>query len=499
MTKRCIKNILMVVVLLLSVCTLLGCTINVGKSAYDIAVEHGFEGTEDEWLASLKGEPGTNGSQGEVGPQGAQGAQGEQGIQGPQGAQGEVGPQGPQGPAGKDGINGFDGLDGEDGESAYEIAVRHGFIGTEDEWLESLQAQGSADGLRPTTYGEIYNKITNGYAVNVKDLVVGGEGEGKDNFYYTYLLKDFGDSEELYEGCDGLHIELSGMFVEDDYEDIGGGVLSGYNSTVEYFHEFKFKAIDNGGKQDIVAFISFDTYRTDSYDSGVEVNVDETEHIDYFEFAIIDGEYYALTSCQIYEDGELINGNVDVDSDFYCYFKYASREDYIEAIASVVYFARFAANNATIYEALKDFDFESHGDSVGRLDPFAFAIMMLYGNAYTDGELYVIQSELQMNPFDSAFINIQHAELENGVETRFNYRWEEDNFYDGTTFRSALMRDGKMTHEADLEFDRTLALEPLRKDFETEYPYLCDDYFVVGAIQMNLIEGLLFGAIEQPK
>lgn len=29
-----------------------------GYSAYEIAVQHGFEGTEAEWLASLKGEPG---------------------------------------------------------------------------------------------------------------------------------------------------------------------------------------------------------------------------------------------------------------------------------------------------------------------------------------------------------------------------------------------------------------------------------------------------------
>ncbi|WP_313678458.1 hypothetical protein [Corynebacterium stationis] len=29
-----------------------------GKSAYDIAVDNGFEGSEVEWLASLKGEPG---------------------------------------------------------------------------------------------------------------------------------------------------------------------------------------------------------------------------------------------------------------------------------------------------------------------------------------------------------------------------------------------------------------------------------------------------------
>src|SRR5690625_4764280 len=54
-----------------------------GKSAYEIAVEQGFEGDVNEWLESLKGE------------------RGEQGLQGPQGE---------QGPAGQDGTNGADGF-----------------------------------------------------------------------------------------------------------------------------------------------------------------------------------------------------------------------------------------------------------------------------------------------------------------------------------------------------------------------------------------------------
>jgi hypothetical protein len=40
---------------------------NDGKSAYEIALENGFEGALDEWLASLKGETGEKGEQGEVG------------------------------------------------------------------------------------------------------------------------------------------------------------------------------------------------------------------------------------------------------------------------------------------------------------------------------------------------------------------------------------------------------------------------------------------------
>lgn len=30
-----------------------------GKSAYDLAVENGYSGTESDWLSSLKGEPGS--------------------------------------------------------------------------------------------------------------------------------------------------------------------------------------------------------------------------------------------------------------------------------------------------------------------------------------------------------------------------------------------------------------------------------------------------------
>ena len=38
-----------------------------GASAYEIAVEHGYKGTEEEWLASLKGEPGPQGPKGDTG------------------------------------------------------------------------------------------------------------------------------------------------------------------------------------------------------------------------------------------------------------------------------------------------------------------------------------------------------------------------------------------------------------------------------------------------
>lgn len=73
-----------------------------GLSAYEIAVQQGFNGSETEWLESLKGGQGDPGSKGE------------------------------QGDPGKD---------GDDGKSAYELAVQQGFEGNVDEWLESLKGE----------------------------------------------------------------------------------------------------------------------------------------------------------------------------------------------------------------------------------------------------------------------------------------------------------------------------------------------------------------------
>lgn len=92
-----------------------------GKSAYEVAVENGFIGSEVEWLKSLKGEKGEKGDQGIQGPKGdkgdtgakgATGVQGPQGIQGPKGDTGSIGPQGPKGDTGAKGATGATGPQG---------------------------------------------------------------------------------------------------------------------------------------------------------------------------------------------------------------------------------------------------------------------------------------------------------------------------------------------------------------------------------------------------
>ena len=94
-----------------------------GKSAYAIAVAHGFRGTEQEWLDSLKG------------------------LQGPQG---EPGPKGDPfryedfTPEQLAALKGPKGDKGEDGLSAFNIAQLNGFQGTYVEWLKSLKGKDGA-------------------------------------------------------------------------------------------------------------------------------------------------------------------------------------------------------------------------------------------------------------------------------------------------------------------------------------------------------------------
>lgn len=108
-----------------------------GKSAFEIAVEHGFVGIETEWLESLKGVDGKDGVNGKDGCDGRNGVDGLPGKDGKDGADGLPG---------RDGI---DGINGSDGKSAYIIAVEHGFTGTKNEWLQSLKGADGRDGITP--------------------------------------------------------------------------------------------------------------------------------------------------------------------------------------------------------------------------------------------------------------------------------------------------------------------------------------------------------------
>ena len=186
-----------------------------GKSAYEIAKENGFNGTETEWLASLKGEPGAAGASGKDGENGktpyvgdngnwfvgsddtGKPSRGEKGEPGSPGARGDKGDPGATPnltigsvttlDAGQNatasitgespdltlnlGIpKGADGQPGTDGKTAYQYAHDGGYTGTETEFAEKLaqeQLVGTTDELTPT---QVYNAVSAGIPVKVQYL-----------------------------------------------------------------------------------------------------------------------------------------------------------------------------------------------------------------------------------------------------------------------------------------------------------------------------------------
>ena len=130
-----------------------GVDITEGGSAYEIALAEGFKGTRKEWLESLKGEPGEPGEKGEKGEPGEDGF----GVDGASayeialenGFRGNIQDflDSLVGEPGRDGTDGIDGIDGIDGLSAYEIALENGFEGSEAEWLETLKGEPGKDGI----------------------------------------------------------------------------------------------------------------------------------------------------------------------------------------------------------------------------------------------------------------------------------------------------------------------------------------------------------------
>jgi hypothetical protein len=101
------------------------------NNAYQIALKHGFVGSESDWLESMRGYPGKDNYEiaVECGFEGTR----EEWLESIRGAQGfsayEV--------AVRAGFNGTEKewLESLNGKSAYEVAVENGFEGTEEEWL----------------------------------------------------------------------------------------------------------------------------------------------------------------------------------------------------------------------------------------------------------------------------------------------------------------------------------------------------------------------------
>ena len=141
-----------------------------GMSAYELAVKNGYQGSEAEWLEFLKGSAAAGKSAYEIAVQnGFEGSVTEwlESLKGKDGVDGVAGKDGVDGAAGKDGI------DGVDGKSAYELAVANGYKGNVQEWLASLVGAAGKDGVD----GAVGKNGMSAYEIAVKNGYEGTEVE----------------------------------------------------------------------------------------------------------------------------------------------------------------------------------------------------------------------------------------------------------------------------------------------------------------------------------
>ncbi|WP_343596616.1 ESPR-type extended signal peptide-containing protein [Acinetobacter sp.] len=149
-----------------------------GKSAYEIARSEGFTGSESDWLASIKGAKGDKGDQGLQGATGAKGDKGDQGVQGATGSKGDKGDQG---------LQGSTGAKGDQGLSAYDVAVKNGFSGTEQQWVAS---QGNPYTANATATGTGALAMGDGASANGDYNTVVGAGASATGKANTVMGKE---------------------------------------------------------------------------------------------------------------------------------------------------------------------------------------------------------------------------------------------------------------------------------------------------------------------
>ena len=174
-----------------------------GASAYEIAVENGYTGTEAEWLSSLKGEKGDAGEQGIQGIQGEKGDTGEQGLQGIQGEKGEKGEKGDTGAAGKDGMNGTDGRDGANGFSPTATVTETdagAVISITDKNGTTTATVKNGVGEKTAEGGEIFNRGTAATGSNSHSEGLGTTASGSDSHAEGNTTKASGWTAHS-EGC----------------------------------------------------------------------------------------------------------------------------------------------------------------------------------------------------------------------------------------------------------------------------------------------------------
>ena len=224
-----------------------------GKSAYDIAVEEGFEGTVEEWLASLKGADGKSAFQ-IAQDKGYQGTEAEW-LESLVGATGENGKSAYELACEYEGFKGtveewLESLYGEDGYSAYELAVQEGFEGTLSEWVKQLRGK--------TAYELYIESVTTDKLISSEEWYTLHTDENSWYDVYVEALKKTDESitplseDEFIKGCIdngaayNTYLNWASEFLKSNYPDLTEEEFSKIYQSIAEMKESEFKEATSG-------------------------------------------------------------------------------------------------------------------------------------------------------------------------------------------------------------------------------------------------------------
>jgi hypothetical protein len=177
-----------------------------GATAYEQAVTAGFTGTKSEWLASLKGEPGNNGATAyELAVAG--------GYTGTQAQWLKYLRQGPE------------------GASAYELAVAGGYTGTQAQWLNSLKGENGPNEVNENT-ATAFNDLLMGNGTKVRAATKGTDYAGPDQIANANLLHNW----DFRNPIDQRGSVTNGTAINPNYQYfidrwVGKGTITFYTAT----------------------------------------------------------------------------------------------------------------------------------------------------------------------------------------------------------------------------------------------------------------------------
>ena len=238
-----------------------------GKSAYDIAVDNGYTGSQSQWLASLKGDKG---DKGDVGATGAQ------------------------------------------GKSAYEVAVDNGYNGTAQDWLTSQSGNSPYLDANPTTTST-GAKATGTGATALGD---GAVADGDNNTVLGSGASAKGESNTVVGKGNSVEGNRSGAFGDPNLVQGNGSYAVGNDNTINNDNSFVVgNNVNTSAKNSVVLGNESASTRDNTVSVGasgkerqiihVAAGIEDTDAVNVKQMK--DGNAKVLTDAKAYTDAKVLD------------------------------------------------------------------------------------------------------------------------------------------------------------------------------------------------